>query len=75
MLEIFEFQNKITSTNAEQEEIELDEMLEQEKQMDEIGDVDAGYRDGHDFLHLESNYEDGDFYPEDRDPDDFYDDN
>lgn len=72
--EFFEFQNKITSTNAEQEEIELDDMLEQEKEMDEIDNTDAGYRDGHDFLHLESNYEDGDFYPEDRDPDDFYDD-
>ena len=29
-------------------------------------------RDTHDFSHLTENYMDGDFYPEDRDPDDFY---
>lgn len=70
--EFFEFQNKTTSTDAEQEVVELDDMLEQEQLMDETDDVDAGYRDDHDFRHLDSNYEDGDFYPEDRDPDDFY---
>ena len=70
--EFFEFQNKITSTDAEQEVVELDDILEQEQQMDETDDMTAGYRDGHDFSHLDSNYEDGDFYPEDRDEDDFY---
>jgi hypothetical protein len=29
-------------------------------------------RDTHDFSHLTEDYMDGDFYPEDRDPDDFY---
>lgn len=69
--EFFEFQNKTTSKDAEQVITDLDEMLEEEGQMEEDN---AGYRDGHDFSHLESNYEDGDFYPEDRDVDDFGDD-
>ena len=70
--EFFEFQNKVTSTDAEQPIEDLDEMLEQEQLMDELDEATAGYREGHDFRHLESNYEDGDFYPEDRDEDDFY---
>jgi hypothetical protein len=72
--EFFEFQNKTTSKDAEQVITELDDMLDEERQMEEMEEDNAGYRDGHDFRHLESNYEDGDFYPEDRDEDDFGDD-
>jgi len=72
--EFFEFQNKTTSKDAEQVITELDDMLDEERQMEEMEEDNAGYRDGHDFRHLESNYDDGDFYPEDRDEDDFGDD-
>ena len=72
--EFFEFQNKTTSKEAEQIIVELDDMLDQEQELLDAEEDNAGYRDGHDFRHLESNYEDGDFYPEDRDPDDFGDD-
>ena len=38
-------------------------------QVENIENID---RDTHDFQHLSEDYQDGDFYPEDRDPDDFY---
>jgi len=72
--EFFEFQNKTTSKEAEQPVVELDDMLDQEQELLDEEEDNAGYRDGHDFRQLESNYEDGDFYPEDRDSDDFGDD-
>ena len=72
--EFFEFQNKTTSKEAEQQVVELDDMLDQEQELLDEEEDNAGYRDGHDFRQLESNYEDGDFYPEDRDSDDFGDD-
>ena len=72
--EFFEFQNKTTSKEAEQTVVELDDMLDQDQEQLDAEEDNAGYRDGHDFRELESNYEDGDFYPEDRDPDDFGDD-
>uniref|UniRef100_A0A6C0IRY1 Uncharacterized protein n=1 Tax=viral metagenome TaxID=1070528 RepID=A0A6C0IRY1_9ZZZZ len=70
--EFFEFQNKTTSKEAEQEVVDLDDMIEEDQYMEDMEDGSAGYRDGTDFRELQSNYEDGDFYPEDRDPDDFY---
>ena len=71
MGEFFEFENKTTSKAAEQEIVDLDDMIESD-QLQDNDDESAGYRDGHDFRELAANYDDGDFYPEDRDDDDFY---
>lgn len=71
MGEFFEFENKTTSKDAEQEIVDLDDMIESD-QLQDNDDESAGYRDGHDFRELAANYDDGDFYPEDRDDDDFY---
>jgi hypothetical protein len=38
----------------------------------EVDNIENTDRDTHDISHLTEDYMDGDFYPEDRDPDDFY---
>ena len=69
--EFFEFQNKITSKEAEQEVVDLDDMIEEDQYAQDMENESAGYRDGVDFSELQTDYHDGDFYPEDRDEDDF----
>jgi hypothetical protein len=59
----------ITNTADPEQTTELGFAEEEPTRVEHIENLD---RDTHDFSHLTEDYMDGDFYPEDRDPDDFY---
>ena len=57
-------------TDINEIDVESLDIYELDK-LDEIKELDDYNRDNYNFQDLEEDYEDGDFYPEDRDDDEF----